>query len=172
MSYTVSELLLCNLRDVFGENDPARRRAAINELYNEECVFYDPNKGAHRGRDAIDRIAGVRRKWNSIKLVIVDASDRGRGSRIIVVVRPKWFVGGRPSVSVCRWYRRPSWCGITRIRWSLITNPDPVNRLATVWVDTPLKNNPANASAIDRRNILSGRNVGSGSCVRTRPIWL
>jgi hypothetical protein len=59
MSYTVSELLLRNLRDVFGENDPTRRRAAINELYNEECVFYDPNKGAHRGRDAIDRIAGV-----------------------------------------------------------------------------------------------------------------
>jgi hypothetical protein len=59
MSLTVSELLLRNLRDVFGENDPARRRAAINELYNEECVFYDPNKGAHRGRDAIDRIAGI-----------------------------------------------------------------------------------------------------------------
>jgi hypothetical protein len=59
MSYTVSELLLRNLSDVFGENDPARRRAAINELYNEECVFYDPNKGAHRGRDAIDRIAGI-----------------------------------------------------------------------------------------------------------------
>jgi hypothetical protein len=59
MSYTVSELLLRNLRDVFGENDPARRRAAINELYNEECVFYDPNKGVHRGRDAIDRIAGI-----------------------------------------------------------------------------------------------------------------
>ncbi|MGB7783420.1 MAG: nuclear transport factor 2 family protein [Pseudolabrys sp.] len=59
MSYTVSELLLRNLHDVFGENDPSRRRAAINELYNEECVFYDPNKGAHRGRDAIDRIAGI-----------------------------------------------------------------------------------------------------------------
>jgi len=59
MSYTVSELLLRNLRDVFGKNDPARRRAAINELYNEECVFYDPNKGVHPGRDAIDRIAGI-----------------------------------------------------------------------------------------------------------------
>jgi hypothetical protein len=59
MSYTVSELLLRNLRDVFGEKDPSRRRAAINELYNEDSVFYDPNKGAHRGRDAIDRIAGI-----------------------------------------------------------------------------------------------------------------
>ena len=59
MSYTVSELLLRNLHDVFGENDPSRRRAAINELYNEECVFYDPNKRAYRGRDAIERIAGT-----------------------------------------------------------------------------------------------------------------
>ena len=59
MSYTVSELLLRNLHDVFGENDPTRRRAAINELYNEECVFHDPNKGAYRGRDEIERIAGI-----------------------------------------------------------------------------------------------------------------
>jgi hypothetical protein len=59
MCYSISTLLLRNLRDVFGENDPARRRAAIDELYNEHCVFYDPNSGAHRGRDQIDRIAGV-----------------------------------------------------------------------------------------------------------------
>ena len=49
MSYTVSTLLLRNLRDVFGEIDPARRRAAIDEIYNEDCVFYDPTSGAHRG---------------------------------------------------------------------------------------------------------------------------
>jgi hypothetical protein len=48
-----------NLQDVFGENDPARRRAAIDEIYNEDCVFYDPNKGAYHGRDEIDRIAGA-----------------------------------------------------------------------------------------------------------------
>jgi hypothetical protein len=59
MSYTVSSLLLRNLHDVFGENDPARRRAAIDEIYNEDCVFYDPTSGAHRGRGEIDRIAGV-----------------------------------------------------------------------------------------------------------------
>jgi SnoaL-like domain len=59
MSYTVSTLLLRNLRDVFGENDPAHRRAAIDEIYNEDCVFYDPHSGAHRGRDEIHRIAGV-----------------------------------------------------------------------------------------------------------------
>jgi hypothetical protein len=59
MSYSASTLILRSLHDVFGENDPARRRAAIDELYNEDCVFYDPNSGAHRGRDEIDRIAGV-----------------------------------------------------------------------------------------------------------------
>ena len=37
MSYRVSTLLIRNLRDVFGENDPARRRAAIDEIYTEAC---------------------------------------------------------------------------------------------------------------------------------------
>jgi hypothetical protein len=32
MSYTVSTLLLRNLHDVFGEIDPVRRRAAIDEI--------------------------------------------------------------------------------------------------------------------------------------------
>src|SRR3984893_19425132 len=59
MSYSNSTLILRNLRDVFGENAPARRRAVIDEIYNEDCVFYDPNSGAHRGRDEIDRVAGV-----------------------------------------------------------------------------------------------------------------
>jgi hypothetical protein len=59
MSYSISNLLIRNLRDVFGENDPKRRRAAIDELWAEDCVFYDPSKGAIRGRDAIDRIAGA-----------------------------------------------------------------------------------------------------------------
>ena len=53
------DLILRNLRNVFGENDPARRRAAIDEIYDEDCVFYDPNSGAHRGRDEIDRVAGA-----------------------------------------------------------------------------------------------------------------
>src|SRR5580692_1981777 len=58
MSNSISTLLIRNLRDVFGENDPARRRAAVDELYTEDVVFYDPSKGAYRGRDEIDRIAG------------------------------------------------------------------------------------------------------------------
>ena len=42
MSYSVSTLMIRNLRDVFGENDPARRRAAIDEIYNEDGAFHDP----------------------------------------------------------------------------------------------------------------------------------
>ena len=59
MSYSISTLMLRNLSDVFGENDPARRRAAIDEIFHEDAVFYDPNQGIFRGRDEIDRIAGV-----------------------------------------------------------------------------------------------------------------
>jgi SnoaL-like domain len=59
MSYSISTLLTRNLQDVFGENDPARRCAAIDELWIEDGVFYDPKTGAHRGRDEIDRVAGA-----------------------------------------------------------------------------------------------------------------
>jgi len=57
MSYSISTLLTRNLHDVFGENDPARRRATIDEIFTEDCVFYQPT-GVYRGRDEIDRIAG------------------------------------------------------------------------------------------------------------------
>src|SRR5260370_24157163 len=59
MSYSISTLLTRNLHDVFGENDPARRRAAIGEIFIEDCVFYDPKGGVYRGREEIDRIAGA-----------------------------------------------------------------------------------------------------------------
>jgi SnoaL-like protein len=59
MSHSVSTLLTRNLYDVFGENDPARRRAAIDEIFTEDCVFYEPGGAVYRGRDEIDRIAGV-----------------------------------------------------------------------------------------------------------------
>jgi polyisoprenoid-binding protein YceI len=58
MSYSISTVLTRNLHDVFGENDPARRRAAIDEIITEDCVFYEP-RGVYRGRDEIDRAAGA-----------------------------------------------------------------------------------------------------------------
>ena len=57
MSHSISTLLIRNLRDVFGENDPERRRAAIDELYTEDCVLYVP-PGTFVGRDALDKFAG------------------------------------------------------------------------------------------------------------------
>ena len=51
-------MLIRNLDDVFGENDPSRRRAAIDEIFTDDCVFYEP-RGTYRGRDEIHRIAGV-----------------------------------------------------------------------------------------------------------------
>jgi hypothetical protein len=59
MSYSISTVLIRNLHDVFGENDPARRRAAIDEIFTEDCVFYEPSGRVYRGRDEIDGVAGT-----------------------------------------------------------------------------------------------------------------
>jgi hypothetical protein len=59
MDYSISTLLLRNLHDVFGEIDPVRRRSAVDEIFHEDAVFYDPKGGAFRGRNAIHEIAGV-----------------------------------------------------------------------------------------------------------------
>lgn len=61
MSQSISTLLTRNLQDVFGENDSKRRRAAIDEIYTEDIVFYESDKNVYRGRDEIDLIAGVLR---------------------------------------------------------------------------------------------------------------
>ena len=53
MSYTISTLLTRNLHDVFGENDALRRRAAINEIFHENAVFYEPNGVHHAARRLI-----------------------------------------------------------------------------------------------------------------------
>jgi hypothetical protein len=58
MPTSVSTLLTRNLNDVFGENDPVRRRKAIDEIFTQDAVFYDPKGGVYRGRDEIHRIAG------------------------------------------------------------------------------------------------------------------
>jgi hypothetical protein len=57
MSDRIHELLNRNLQEVFGEGDAARRRAAIAELYTEDCVLYAP-PGVLVGRAALDRFAG------------------------------------------------------------------------------------------------------------------
>jgi SnoaL-like domain len=57
MSDIIETLLLRNLQVVFGEGDPARRRAAIEELYTEDCTVFLPI-GRYVGRAALDQVAG------------------------------------------------------------------------------------------------------------------
>jgi len=84
MSNSVSTLLTRNLQEVFGENDRARRRTAVQELYTEDCVFYDPNKGVYRGRDEIDRIAGeIRATHHEYRYQpIGEPEETGNGGRV------------------------------------------------------------------------------------------
>jgi hypothetical protein len=88
---SISNLLIRNLRDVFGENDAARRRSVIDEIWNEDGVFYDPKTGVHRGRDEIDRIAGTIRATHPDFQYqpIAEPEELGNGGRV------KW-VAGRP----------------------------------------------------------------------------
>jgi hypothetical protein len=89
--FSISTLLTRNLHDVFGENDPARRRAAIDEIYAENSVFYDPTSGEHRGRDKIDRVAGaIRATHPDFRYQpIAEPEELGNSGRI------RW-VSGRP----------------------------------------------------------------------------
>ena len=88
---SISILLTRNLHDVFGENDAARRRAAIDEIFTEDCVFYDPTKGVYRGRDEIDRVAGAIKATHLDfqYQAIAEPKELGNGGRI------QW-VSGRP----------------------------------------------------------------------------
>jgi hypothetical protein len=78
MSYSISTLLIRNLDDVFSENDPARRRAAIDEIFHED-------KPSYAGTDFIIarccqmRPRGSRRSTLSLRLV---------GSNITKLFRP------------------------------------------------------------------------------------
>jgi hypothetical protein len=90
MSYSISTLLTRNLLDVFGENDPARRRAAIDEIFTEDCVFYEPG-GVYRGRDAIDGVAGaIKAAHPDFRYQpIAEPEELGNGGRVL-------WVSGRP----------------------------------------------------------------------------
>jgi SnoaL-like domain len=57
MNDRTHELLHRNLQEVFGEGDTTRRRAAIEELYAEDCMLYVP-PGVFVGHDALDKFAG------------------------------------------------------------------------------------------------------------------
>jgi len=89
---SISTLLTRNLDDVFGENDPKRRRAAIDEIFTEDCVFYDPSRDVYRGRDEIHRVAGaIKATHPDFRYQpIAKPEELGNGGRI------QW-VSGRPA---------------------------------------------------------------------------
>ena len=91
MPCSISTLLTRNLHQVFGEIDPARRRAVMDEIYNEDVVFYDPRGGVFRGRGEIDRIAGAIKATHPDFQYqpITEPEEVGDGGRV------QW-VSGRP----------------------------------------------------------------------------
>ena len=90
MPYSISTLLIRNLHDVFGENDPASRRATVDEIFTDDCVFYEP-KGLHCGRDEIDRVAeAIRATHPDFRYQpVAEPEEVGNGGRL------QW-VSGRP----------------------------------------------------------------------------
>ena len=50
---TLGQLMERNVLEVFGERDPERRRSVINELYTENCTFFEVNDQI-AGRDALN----------------------------------------------------------------------------------------------------------------------
>ena len=91
MPYSVATLLTRNLHDVFGENNPARRRAAIAEIFSDDSVFFEPGGAVYHGRDEIDRVAGaIRATHPDFRYqLIAEPEELGNGGRI------RW-VSGRP----------------------------------------------------------------------------
>ena len=53
MSQALARLMERNVSEVFGERDPARRKAVIDEIFTEDCAFFDA-EGRATGRDAVD----------------------------------------------------------------------------------------------------------------------
>ena len=83
-------MLTRNFHDVFGENDPTRRRATIDQIFTEDCVFHEPN-GLYRGREEIDRVAGkIKATHPDFRYqLIAEPEELGDGGRV------RW-VSGRP----------------------------------------------------------------------------
>ncbi|MBM7049245.1 nuclear transport factor 2 family protein [Rhizobium lusitanum] len=63
MTDHIIEVLHHNLQEVFGENDATRRRAAIAELYTEDCIV-NVMPGIFAGHEALDKLCADLRAMN------------------------------------------------------------------------------------------------------------
>ena len=53
MSDSIETLMVRNLHEVFGERDPARRKTAIEAIFDRDCLFSDPG-GRHVGQRELE----------------------------------------------------------------------------------------------------------------------
>ncbi|MDT8351018.1 nuclear transport factor 2 family protein [Roseomonas mucosa] len=89
MAQDIATLLTRNLHEVFGADDPGRRRAVIDEIFTEDAVFHEPD-GIHRGRDAIDRVAGaIRAAQPGLQYSVLRPPEEMHG----VAGRIQWVAG-------------------------------------------------------------------------------
>ena len=59
MSKALAELMERNVLEVFGQRDPARRAAAIAELYAADCTFFEAEERV-TGQDALNaKVASI-----------------------------------------------------------------------------------------------------------------
>ena len=69
---SLAQLMERNVFEIFGERDPSRRRAAIAELYDDDCAMYDTeveSVGQPAISDRVDGILGESPPWFSFSLV-------------------------------------------------------------------------------------------------------
>jgi hypothetical protein len=88
MSEIIERLLKRNLHEVFGERDGERRRAAIVELYTDDCIFSD-HFGHNIGRAALDAaVASLQAKLPTYVI-----ADLGPGQSLTDSGRLLWRFG-------------------------------------------------------------------------------
>jgi hypothetical protein len=91
MSYTISTLRPATFTTSSVRTTRRVRRSAIDEIFTDDRVFYDPKGGVYRGRDEIDRVAGaVKATHPDVRYQpIAEPEEVGNGGRV------QW-VSGRP----------------------------------------------------------------------------
>src|SRR5438270_7954465 len=81
MSYSISTLLTRNLQDVFGENDPARRRAAINEIFtDDQCRRNRTHAGQYPEPQTLDHMGYILRNRGAMQRAAAPEGQRYRQS--------------------------------------------------------------------------------------------
>jgi hypothetical protein len=80
MSESIENLLVRNLHEVFGERDPERRMAAIEAIFDRDCLFSDP-RGRHVGyRGLEDAVVALQEQFADHNFSMIGSVDALRDS--------------------------------------------------------------------------------------------